>query len=80
MRKGMKPRSKDQRKGAANEVPGDKDNPRTFIEIKRNEQNLAAYLGFTDTSDLRRFALSWPVIKAFMPFHEISAHLPKLGL
>lgn len=75
-RKGSRQRS-DKRKIDINVTPGDPNDPTTFIEIKRNEQKLAGYLGFVNTTDLRRFALSWPIIKAFFDFNEVSSNLAK---
>ena len=46
------------RKALESEAPGDPRYPATFINIKSNEQKLAAHLGFDDVSDPRRLAIS----------------------
>ena len=67
-------------KTAAIEFPGDPSKPGTFIDITNNEQKLGAYIGFTDVALLRRLAISWPVLKAFLAFEPIEAHMSKRWL
>ncbi|KAJ5833227.1 hypothetical protein N7474_001538 [Penicillium riverlandense] len=53
------------------EEPGDPESCDTFLQCKGNEQKTAAYLGFYHTKDLRLFAISWPVLKAYIHGHNI---------
>lgn len=60
---------------ATEEHPGDPLVPSTFIRPETNEQKLAAYLGYDNTSDLRIIAASWPVLRAVASFHPISINM-----
>lgn len=42
-----------------------------------HEQKTAAYLGYDDLKDLRRLAMSWPVLKAFLKYRKISNALSR---
>lgn len=68
------------RKGAAqrkagNECPGKDSDPGTFLVTDGHEQKTAAYVGYSDIIHLRRLAVSWPVLKAYMKYQKISKNL-----
>ncbi|KAH0288529.1 hypothetical protein M436DRAFT_60590 [Aureobasidium namibiae CBS 147.97] len=56
------------------EHPGDPANPASFANFFENENKTAAYLGFSHTSDLRRIAVSFPVLRAYIKFEPISSN------
>lgn len=58
----------------SNEEPGDPESCDTFLQCKGNEQKTAAYLGFYHTADLRFFAISWPVLKAYIHAHAFMSN------
>lgn len=49
----------------------------SFLVIESNEQKTAAYLGFGDTCHLRRLAVTWPVLRAYVAFDTISTNMNK---
>ncbi|OJJ38676.1 hypothetical protein ASPWEDRAFT_24587 [Aspergillus wentii DTO 134E9] len=71
------------RKGVASskehkeEKPGRAEDPSTFLSIESNEQKIGAYLGYDDASELRKLAVSWPVLKAYGKYEAISKGLSR---
>jgi hypothetical protein len=57
--------------------PGDGKSPRSFIDIDGNEQQLAAYLGYNDVSQLRLLTMSWPVLNSILIFDKIAKNMNK---
>ncbi|CAI7646899.1 unnamed protein product [Penicillium bialowiezense] len=45
---------------------------KNWVKLEGNEAALAAYLGFTNTSELRKFMTSWPVLNAEKYFAKAS--------
>ncbi|XHG09858.1 hypothetical protein AWENTII_012895 [Aspergillus wentii] len=75
---------KKQKKGASAtakrptiEEPGRPQDPATFLTIENNEQKVAGYVGYSDVADLRRLAMSWPLLKAYPRFSKISVGLAR---
>lgn len=48
-------------------------------QLKDHESQTAAYLGFRNTSDLRAFAISWPVLLAEKYFLAVSKNMSRPG-
>lgn len=57
-----------------NQSPGDPNHPASFLHTD-SEQYIAAYLGWTDTHDLRAFVMCWPVLKAYSAYNAFQANL-----
>jgi hypothetical protein len=58
----------------ASQRPGVILEPTSFASFYENENKTAAYLGFEHTSALRRLAVSYPVLDAFIAFDPISSN------
>jgi hypothetical protein len=65
------------KKPAVVEIPGNPVDPGSFLNIESNEQKLAAYLGYGDVCELRRLAMSWPVLAACIDFEKIATNMNK---
>lgn len=59
---------------SSSERPGDPGDPASFVNFFEKENRTAAYLGFSNTSDLRRLAVSFPVLEAYIKFEPISVN------
>jgi hypothetical protein len=64
-------------KPAVVELPGNPTQPGSFLNIETNEQKLAAYLGYENVCELRRLAMSWPVLEAYIDFDTIATNMNK---
>lgn len=51
-------------------APGNPEEPSSFLRTGNSESRLAAYIGFTSTSELRKFLLSAPVLEAAIAYNN----------
>lgn len=54
-------------------------NGKNWTKLEDHEAQLAAYLGFQNTSDLREFAISWPTLLAEKYFAPAAQKMTKAG-
>ena len=54
-------------------------NGKNWAKLEDHEAQLAAYLGFQNTSDLREFAISWPTLLAEKYFAPAAQRMTKAG-
>ncbi|CRL24495.1 unnamed protein product [Penicillium camemberti] len=54
-------------------------NGKNWAKLEDHEAQLAAYLGFHNTSDLREFAISWPTLLAERYFAPAAQKMTKVG-
>ncbi|KUM55505.1 hypothetical protein ACN42_g11759 [Penicillium freii] len=54
-------------------------NGKNWAKLEDHEAQLAAYLGFQNTSDLREFAISWPTLLAEKYFAPAAQKMTKIG-
>jgi hypothetical protein len=73
--KSRRAHSKKQRSGAVALSPGDVQNVKTFHKFWEREGELAAYLGYNDTADLRRFAMTPYVLKKLNAIRKETAQV-----
>jgi hypothetical protein len=52
---------------------------RNWVKLEDHEAQLATYLGFRNTSDLRAFAISWPALRADKHLAPAAKNMQKLG-
>ena len=63
-------------KGANTDTKGDPANPKSFIEAWKSEPKLAAYTGYHDLADLRKFQLSDIFVNIYLQYRK---HVPSVS-